>query len=375
MYKDVSGAEANAPKILGQELLCVNAKGALAPKPYLVKSVLHRQAVSLLCGPSNTGKSSVVASLAAHLALGKTLAGLRVKRVPVLFVGAEDPEGIRDRAHLILAQACEAPAPFFILPRALNLLDSREVGLFLRDLDQTFPINPGDGVFIVIDTLNLCIGDGDENSSRDMGKAVSSAQRIAQAKGGHVMLVHHTGVQDHSRPRGSTALRANVDTLLILKKAEGRSGCDLVFLHQDKQRAMRKGGSVGFELSAVEAGTDEDGDPFTVPCALPVAQAEPEPEGSQGGSRRPVLAERRAQDLLDLMRGLAKGKPTAWHPPQGIAAAAGDGPSFAACRDNGDSLRKAVKRALDGLVKSGAVVQGKAGYRLAAPDGATGEAA
>lgn len=368
MPKDISGAAANAPKILGEELLRVDGNRIPAPRPYLVKNLLHRQAVSLLCGPSNTGKSCVVASLAAHIALGRPIAGQRVARMPVLFVGAEDPGGIRDRAHPVLALAEETPEAFFILPRSLNLLDDQQVTFFLEGLNQTLPIAPHVGVFIVFDTLNLCIGDGDENSARDMGQAVSAAQWISRQTGGHVMLVHHTGVQDQSRPRGSTAIRSNVDTLLVLKRTEAKNGEELVFLHQDKQRSMRKGGCVGFDLRAFQAGFDEDGELYSVPFAVPVDHAEP--AVSPARPRQPSVAESRAAAVLDLLRGFAGERPAAWHPATAIGTAAAECPPFTAARDNPDSLRKAVKRALDDLVKCGAVAQGKGGYRLATPPNA-----
>ena len=363
MPKDISGAAANAPQILGQELLRVDGNSVPAARPYLIKNLLHKQGVSLLCGPSNTGKSCVVASLAAHIALGRSIAGLRVARMPVLFVGAEDPEGIRDRAFPVLALANEAPEPFYILPRPLNLLDGQQVGLFRRHLEQTIPIDPQVGAFIVIDTLNLCIGDGDENSSRDMGKAMANAHWIARKTGGHVMFVHHTGVQDQGRARGSSALRSNVDTLLILKRAEAKDGEELVFLHQDKQRSMRKGGCLAFDQRAFDAGLDEDGEPYAVPYAIPVGQAEP--SVSVEAARQPSHSTRRAAAVIDLLGELAGGRPTAWHAATAIGAAAAECPAFAACRDNPDSLRKAVKRALDDLVKRGAVTQGKGGFRLA----------
>lgn len=365
MLKDISGAAASAPQILGRELLRVDGNSVPSARPYLIKNLLHKQSVSLLCGPSNTGKSCVVASLAAHIALGRSIAGLRVARMPVLFVGAEDPEGIRDRAFPVLALANEAAEPFYILPRPLNLLDGQQVSLFRQHLEQTIPIDPQVGVFIVIDTLNLCIGDGDENSSRDMGKVMTSAHWVARKTGGHVMFVHHTGVQDEGRARGSSALRSNSDTVLILKRAETKDGEELVFLNQDKQRSMRRGECLAFAQRAFDAGCDEDGEPYAVPYAIPIGRAEP--SVSVAPAREPSHSARRAAAVIDLLGELAADRPSAWHAATAIGVAAAECQAFAACRDNPDSLRKAVKRALDDLVMRGAVVKGKDGYRLAKP--------
>jgi len=72
---------------------------------------------------------------------------------------------------------------------------------------------------VIIDTLARCMAGGDENSARDMGRLIQSADMIRDLTSAAVLLVHHTNKSGESE-RGSTALRGAVDTLLSLKKSE-----------------------------------------------------------------------------------------------------------------------------------------------------------
>ena len=70
---------------------------------------------------------------------------------------------------------------------------------------------------VVIDTLARCLVGADENSARDMGEAVDALYRLRDATGdGTVLAVHHTG-KDGETTRGSSALEAGVDTVYKTK--------------------------------------------------------------------------------------------------------------------------------------------------------------
>lgn len=85
--------------ILGKPLLCATTFQVGLNREYLVKGLLLSSQVSILVGPPNTGKSSVVACIAASIAMGRAVGDARVKRGAVLYVAAEDPNGIAERAH------------------------------------------------------------------------------------------------------------------------------------------------------------------------------------------------------------------------------------------------------------------------------------
>jgi hypothetical protein len=55
---------------------------------------------------------------------------------------------------------------------------------------------------------------GDENTARDMGRVVEAAERIRDAAGSCVLLVHHIGKNVEAGMRGSSALLGAVDTTI-----------------------------------------------------------------------------------------------------------------------------------------------------------------
>jgi hypothetical protein len=110
-------------------------------------------------------------------------------------------------------------------------------------------------VLIVVDTLARSMGDGDENTAKDAAMFVRNCDLIREATGAHVMVIHHTGKDEERGARGSSALRAAVDTE-ILVGADHR-------ISSKKQRDMMAPADLHFTLRSVSLGTDEDGDPVT----------------------------------------------------------------------------------------------------------------
>ncbi len=261
MKKQIDTSASVVFPFMGTDLWSVNAHLLNRDRRYVVKGLLMAGQVSMLCGAPNTGKSAVIAAVAAHVAKGRDFAGYRTGRAAVLYVAAEDPTGIADRAYPYMNVGVVAASPFNIYPLPINLCSDTATDGFIRGSIAYQTSAKCDRLLIVVDTLNLCIGEGDENSSRDMGKAIGNAQRIARETGGHVMIIHHTGGQDGSRPRGSTAMEGNVDTLLTLHRADDKQPEGVVFIAQRKQRSVKLGQPIAFRIQAFDGGLDSEGDP------------------------------------------------------------------------------------------------------------------
>jgi RecA-family ATPase len=351
---------------LGRPL--ISAPDYIVPldRPYVIKGLLLTGQVSMLAGPPNIGKSSVISCLAANVALGRNIGPWRVKRSLVLYVAAEDPEGIAERTAGHWMEAPGDISHFYILGCSADLTDAAVMAEFKRHTAQLKAKTGADQLLIVFDTLNLCIGDSDENSSRDMGSAVANPREIARDLDAHVMLVHHTSAGDQGKARGSSALPANIDTLLMLRRVEEHDDTSIVVLTQEKQRSVRKGSPLVFENSSITLGHDRDGDAKTTAISR---YAEPTPafwerikvrrsSGSQNDER--------AEEVLRVLRALHAKTPNTSHEAKVIAARVGE--AFEQVRSNPDSLRKAVKRALDALIADGKVeADSEGGFRVATP--------
>lgn len=360
-HHDASEAE---EFFLGKPLVSANKFKPIINRPYLAKNLLLENQVSLLVGPPNIGKSSVVTALAASISMGRALGKTPVKRAAVLYVAAEDPNGIAERAYGYFQNHAADVADFEIYGWPVDMSDQEKMAEFAGEAAQFARRRAADRLLIVFDTLNLCIGDSDENSARDMGRVVGHAQRLARKTRAHVMIIHHTSIADNGRPRGSTAMHGNIDTMLVLRRVEGQGDETLVLLTQEKQRSVRKGKPLLFEVGSLIAGEDDDGEKITLPIARPAELtssliAELSDKGKALGE-----AEVRATEVLRVLGVLRNKSPATYHEARVLAQMVGEG--FEGVRSNPDSLRKAVRRALDALIGARKVeTDGNGGYRAA----------
>lgn len=352
---------------MGKPLLCANDHEIDRNRRYIVKDLLLAGQVSMLCGAPNLGKSAVSAAAMSHIAMGRDFAGKRVQRAAVLYVAAEDPKGIADRAYPYMSAGRATASPFHIHETPINLCSTDEVNVFIDNALRYLVATGCENLIIVIDTLNLCIGDGDENSARDMGKAVGNAQRIATETGAHVMIIHHMGGHDGSRPRGSTAMEGNVDTLLTMHRADEQQPEGVVFIAQKKQRSIARGAPIAFRIQAFDAGIDSEGDHLTLPMAVPFAAKSSLVPVSRRKAPQAGPNVARISDVRRVIETLSRAKPDQWFEAKTIGAQTGT--PFNDVRDNADSLRKGVKRALDFLAKAGEIESNAIGhFRIANTD-------
>ncbi|WP_103336515.1 AAA family ATPase [Pseudotabrizicola formosa] len=349
---------------LGKPLLSVSKFRPEINRPYLAKNLLLEGQVSLLVGPPNIGKSSVVCALAASISMGRALGKIAVKPGMILYVAGEDREGVAERAYGFFQTHAARIADFEVHGSPVNLTDEAEMRRFAGEAAILARKRRAERLLIVFDTLNLCIGDGDENSSRDMSRAIGHAQRLARMTRAHVLLVHHTSLADNGRPRGSSAMHGNIDTMLVLRKVDGQGDSSFVLLTQEKQRSVPKGEPILFEIGSFFIGVDDDGDRRTVPIALPAEMtsslltkvSESVKPGGEG--------EARVKELSRVLLALRAKNPAAFHEARTLCGMVGEG--FEGVRSNSDSLRKAVRRALDALIGAGkAETDGSGGYRAA----------
>lgn len=320
----------------------------------------------MVAGAPGLGKTNVVAAACAHVSQGRNFGGRPVRRGLVIYYGAEDPEGVLKRAHPLLRDPACATAPFFVVHGAPNLMDPDIVPKVRSFVERKKIEHECDTVVIVFDTLNRCLGGADENLASTMGTAIGNADQIAKLTNACVVLVHHVGAGNPDRPRGSSAQEGNLDGLYILKPAdECRESEKVVLLVPKKQKNGKPTGPIPFQLKSLLIGRDSDGDDVSVPYAIalePRAFALPMPTANENRKADGVRAERR-EDLARTLMELSKLEPERFFSRPEIAERSGS--AFNTVRENKDSLRKAIGRALDDLVATGLVEAGKDGFRRA----------
>ncbi len=185
---------------------------ALPPREWLVNGILPAGCLAELHGRPGAGKTFLVLSLAASVSTGISFYGHEVKAGPVVYVAAEGDDGLLPRLQAWCAvNNIDGLPNLHVISHSVNLLHSSDVNALLNTLGSLSSAP----VLVIVDTLARCMVGGDENSAKDMGLLVQSADSVRNPTGAAVLLVHHTGHQT-GRERGSSALRGAVDTMMAL---------------------------------------------------------------------------------------------------------------------------------------------------------------
>lgn len=266
---------------------------------YLIKDVLSVGALSVVYGPSNTGKTFFVLDLVYHIAAGLPWRGRRVIQAGVLYLAAEGGRGILNRISAIKKNTETKNVPFALRRAGMDLLhaeaDLQAVVNYAEEVKSAKPELP---LVIVVDTLSRVMAGGDENAAQDMTALIKNIDAIREITGAHVLLVHHTGKDVARGARGHSSLKAATDTEIELE-VEGNWRAAIV----RKQREYEGGEEFAFALKRVSLGHDQDGDEVTS-CVVVEANEDAARKPRKLSKIQAILAE-----TFDQMRGEGVGKP------------------------------------------------------------------
>lgn len=258
----------------------------------LVDGLLDPKSLSVFYGDSGTGKTFVVLDLAAHIACGMKWRDLEVDQGFIVYVAAENPKSILRRIYAWRQDHKPATLPIGIVVSPVNLSpgntgDTKTLIKLIADLERQPKM-------IVIDTLARAMR-GDENSSEDMGKFVRACEELRDAFECHVMIIHHTGKDQSRGARGSSALRAAVDTEIEISK--GRGEFEGVFQISKARDGDMEGREYGFRLEDVQLGANSRGRQVKTAVVRPHIVQKCEEKTKLGSVERIVL---------DVFEGLAR---------------------------------------------------------------------
>ena len=173
----------------------------------------------------------------------------------VVYVAAEGGAGVYRRVAA-WHQAHQLPETdnFHVCITPLLLTIEQQM-VQLRDAIRALPTPP---VLIVIDTLSQTFT-GDENAATDIGDYLRMLNTHLRAEFNcTVLVIHHTGHSASERPRGSSAITANVDFLLGCFRPN--ADCNSALLEVIKQKDGDRLPTSHFELERQVLGKDEDGE-------------------------------------------------------------------------------------------------------------------
>lgn len=234
---------------------------------WLVKGVIPADAIGVLFGGSGTFKSFIALDMALHVAHGLPWLGRKTRQGTVLVIAAEGGAGLWRR---IVAWHREHRlqwdhAPVYVLPVGVDLeTDSARV----QDAVAALGIRPD---LVVIDTLSQTFG-GEENSATEIASYLRELGLWFRSSWlASVVVVHHTGHQATERPRGSSAIRSNVDFMFGCFRDEKEMLATVECVKQKDGELME---STSFTLKVIDLAVDEDGDPIRSLVARQIANGQ-----------------------------------------------------------------------------------------------------
>lgn len=255
---------------------------------WMVKGAIPAESVGMLYGGSGTFKSFIALDAALHIAHGLPWMGRKSVQGPVIYIAAEGGAGLWPRIDAWHRQRGLnwRDAPLHVVPAAIDLgTDAWRV----VDAAQMLGVVPA---LVVVDTLSQTYS-GEENSAQEMaGYLRELGTRFRALWHCAVLLIHHSGHQATERPRGSSAIRANLDFMLGVFRDEKEM---LATLSCQKMKDGQNFEDATFSLAVAELGRDEDGDRVTSLVARHLSTAEDvstamESEGKAGrGGKNQLL--------------------------------------------------------------------------------------
>jgi hypothetical protein len=222
---------------------------------WLVKGLVPEDSMGMIFGASGTYKSFIAIDMALHIAHGMDWAGLRTKQGPVAYIAAEGGAGISRRLKAWRNQFGLVETNNLHICITPFLLTAQEEMAHLKAAIAKFPEPPS---VVIIDTLSQTFS-GDENSSSDIGTYLRMINsEIRAAFNCTVIVIHHTGHSAAERPRGSSAITANLDFILGVFKPDPEASRAKVGVH--KMKDGDKVDDLYFNMTRLVLGQDSDGD-------------------------------------------------------------------------------------------------------------------
>lgn len=225
------------------------------PMTWRIKNVLPAQGLAIMYGRSGSGKTFLLLDLLLAIATSDEWFGHSINKASVCYVCLEGASGVHQRlAAWEKASGRSLPKSFKIITDPLDLMQTAHIHELANSIKGA---DFGSGV-IAIDTLNAATPRMDENSSKDMGIAISNLKLLMTLTNSLVLTSHHTGKDESRGMRGHSSLHGAIDVEIYLKSTNSSRTWAL-----EKIRDYENGETHSFKLVTHELDTDEDGEIIT----------------------------------------------------------------------------------------------------------------
>jgi AAA domain len=201
------------PKI---RLLDIDQLEIMRPPSWLIQDIITEHGLSMIWGRSGSLKSFIALDMGLCIATGLDWHGRPVKKGCTVYLAAEGSHGLAGRAigwRKSPERGGKLPKPnFHLIPHGLTLSSSSDLEAMIGAI---LPLKP---TFIVIDTMSRTFGGGNPNQPADMNQFVHAADKLKDATGACVVIVHHGGKNTDNNELGNEGLRNACDTVIHVRR-------------------------------------------------------------------------------------------------------------------------------------------------------------
>ena len=219
------------------------------PIEWLIEGLLPKTGVGLISGASGSFKSYIAGYLVLCVANGNPVSDrCGVQRGRALFAAHEGYKGMA-RRMVAAAEHHQLSNANVGLWEGITLSSDTDVDWLLQNTEPWR--------LVVIDTLSKATSGIDENSNAEMALAIERAYRLANAWNCFVAIVAHTGKDETRGTRGASALKANVDSVLAVRRSGNSRHVSLTI---EKQKDADDHLQLDFKMEATEVIHTETGE-------------------------------------------------------------------------------------------------------------------
>ena len=194
------------------------------PVRFHIEGLIPEDALVPIYGAPKEGKTFLGIDMGASVATETPFHGHATRAGTVFYICGEGFRAIktRFRAWESVHGVSLENAPLFRSQCAVQFRDPDSAAIVTKAVDALAAMY-GPPRLIIVDTLARNFGPGDENSTSDMGGFIAAidALRVRYA-GCSVIVIHHSGVMDKGRARGSGALLGAADAEYRVEKKDGK---------------------------------------------------------------------------------------------------------------------------------------------------------
>lgn len=310
---------------------------------YLIKGLFAPGDVACIFGAPGAGKSLIAPFLGYMVAQGQETFQMRTKAGGVFYVAAEDSHGMRGRVKA-LKQAHGSAQAFRLVEGVSQLLTANPKDRAPDLLALVEAVKAERPALIFIDTLAMAFPGLEENSAEAMGRVVA-VSRLLTRWGAAVVLIHHDTKSEGGTPRGHSILNGALDVALHVKR-DDEAGIIRGKLTKNRNGTCDR--DIAFTIATENGGTDEDGEPITLPRCNPLHGA---PAKVKRLAPQPAAA-------LKVLEGMAQ--PVSREDWKRACMAS----DTVCANDKPDTRRKAFDRALQDLSRDGWVTSHDGFYSI-----------